>query len=136
MLPRNYFDGAEPRFERLVVFKGSLALFAYGDVLDEGGYDHQVSFIWVMREYGVVESWTKISGPESYVERFCGCTNNGGLLIETLDDFLVAFDPETLNKNDFGIPNSEWERPISTSRSMDYTTDFMESLVLLNGTSV
>ena len=36
MLPRNYFDGAEPRFERLVVFKGSLALFAYGDALDEG----------------------------------------------------------------------------------------------------
>jgi hypothetical protein len=94
-----------------------LALFAYNYVLDEGGYGHQVSFIWVMREYGVVESWTKISGPESYVERFCGCTNNGGLLIETLDDFLVAFDSETLNKNDFGIPNSEWERPISTSRS-------------------
>ena len=46
MLPQNYFDGAEPHFERLVVFKGSLALFAYGDVLDEGGYDHQVSFIW------------------------------------------------------------------------------------------
>ena len=84
----------------------------------------------------MVESWTKISGPESYVERFCGCTNNGGLLIEALDDFLVAFDPETLNKNDLGIPNSEWEDPISSSTWMDCTANFVESLVLLDGTNV
>uniref|UniRef100_A0A2N9FM30 F-box domain-containing protein n=1 Tax=Fagus sylvatica TaxID=28930 RepID=A0A2N9FM30_FAGSY len=109
MLPRNYLDGIESCFERLVVFKGSLALFAYGDALDEG---------------------------ESYVERFCGCTNNGGLLIEALDDFLVAFDPETLNKNDLGIPNSEWEDPISSSTWMDCTANFVESLVLLDGTNV
>uniref|UniRef100_A0A2N9EZB0 F-box domain-containing protein n=1 Tax=Fagus sylvatica TaxID=28930 RepID=A0A2N9EZB0_FAGSY len=136
MLPRNYLDGVESHFERLVVFKGSLALFAYGDALDEWGYEPQVSFFWVMREYGVIESWTKLPVKVCYVERFCGCTNNGGLLIETLDDFLIAFDPETLNKNDFGIPNSEWEAPISSSRWMDCTVNFVESLVLLDGTNV
>uniref|UniRef100_A0A2N9GU20 F-box domain-containing protein n=1 Tax=Fagus sylvatica TaxID=28930 RepID=A0A2N9GU20_FAGSY len=119
-----------------LMFKGSLALFAYGDALDEWGYEPQVSFFWVMREYGVIESWTKLPVKVCYVERFCGCTNNGGLLIETLDDFLIAFDPETLNKNDFGIPNSEWEAPISSSRWMDCTVNFVESLVLLDGTSV
>ena len=136
MLPQNYLDGVESHFERLVVFKGSLALFAYGDALDEWGYEPQVSFFWVMREYGVIESWTTLPVKVCYVERFCGCTNNGGLLIETLDDFLKAFDPETLNKNDFGIPNSEWEAPISSSRWLDCTVNFVESLVLLDGTNV
>jgi hypothetical protein len=42
------------------VFKGSLALFVCGEDLDG---DRDICHIWVMREYGVVESWTKISVP-------------------------------------------------------------------------
>ena len=80
MLPQNLLDGVDS-FDHLTVFKGSLALFACGQALDEWEEKYQISVIWVMREYGVVESWTKISGPmiwvERFIGRFCGFTNNG-----------------------------------------------------------
>uniref|UniRef100_A0A2N9GJL4 F-box domain-containing protein n=2 Tax=Fagus sylvatica TaxID=28930 RepID=A0A2N9GJL4_FAGSY len=132
MLPQNLLDGVDS-YHHLTVFKGSLALFASGEALDEWDEEYQISVIWVMREYGVIESWTKISGPVIWVESFFGCTNNGELLIATTDDLLISFDPESLNKNDFGIPNTLWVDRILDSTWMDYTTNFVESLVLLDG---
>jgi F-box interacting protein len=139
MLPQNLLDGVDS-FDHLTVFKGSLALFACGQALDEWEEKYQISVIWVMREYGVVESWTKISGPmiwvERFIGRFCGFTNNGELLIETVDDLLMSFDPESLYKNDFGIPNILCEDWVSDSTWIDYTSNFVESLLLLDGTNV
>ena len=55
MLPDNYLDGYSPDlcyFEQLVVIKGLLGLVVFHHLSD-------VCLIWVMREYGVVESWTQ-----------------------------------------------------------------------------
>ena len=58
MLPPNYLDGVFWHSERLAVFKGLLALIVCGvDLHEESGICH----IWVMKKYGVVDSWTKRS---------------------------------------------------------------------------
>ena len=88
----------------------------------------------------MVESWTKISGPmiwvERFIGRFCGLTNNSELLIDTVDDLLISFDLESLDKNDLGIPNTLCKDWISNSTWIDYTSNFVESLLLLDGTNV
>ena len=88
----------------------------------------------------MVESWTKISGPmiwvETFIGRFCGFTNNGELLIDTVDDLLISFDPESLYKNDLGIPNILCKDWISNSTWIAYTSNFVVSLLLLDGTNV
>ena len=117
LLPNNYLDGFCPIFDRLVVFKGSLALVAYGNDLDEG---RDIWHIWVMGEYGVVESWAKKCVSMENVWHLFGCTDNGELLIQTTQHGIVSFDPDSLTENDIGIPCRLW---------LDYTSDFMESLV-------
>jgi F-box interacting protein len=121
MLPQNYIDGMiSLSYDRLVVFKGSLAVFVCGQDPDE---DRFISHIWMMREYGVVESWTKISLPKDFFQHFIGCTDSGELLIHTSNKGLVSYDPESLNENYLGIHRSLWLR---------YTADLKESLVLLD----
>nr|POF25000.1 f-box protein [Quercus suber] len=81
LLPPNYLVGVSVDTENLAVFKGSLALIVFGqDVAENSNICH----IWVMKEYGVVESWTKRSVPMAMgdVEHFFCCTINGELLIE------------------------------------------------------
>jgi hypothetical protein len=56
-----------------------------------------------MREYGVVESWTKISVPLDSVNMFFGCTDSGELLVDIKDRGLVSYDPVSLNENNLGI---------------------------------
>ena len=121
MLPQNFFDEMLAlSFDSLGVFKGSLALFVCGENLDG---DADVSHIWVMREYGVVESWTKIIVPVDSAEWFWGCTDSGELLLNTFERGLVSYELESLNENNLGIQNSPW---------LSYTADLMESLVLLD----
>jgi F-box interacting protein len=112
MLPRIYDHVI---LYSLAVFKGSLALFVccHSDICN----------IWVMREYGVVESWTKISVPLDSVELFYGCTDSGEHLVDIKDRGLVSFDPVSRNENNLGIQNPAWG---------SYTADLMENLVLLN----
>ena len=107
------------RFKLLVVFKGSLALV--GLVFNEEGY---TCHIWVMRDYGVVESWTSRTVPVRNLGNFSGFTTSDELLIETRDRWLVSLDPDSLNVNSLGI---------RSPRCLRYTTDFMESLVLIDG---
>ena len=101
MLPDDYLGDFSPHFcnfELLAVFKGLLALVAFGTDLDE----EDLCIIWVMREYGVVESWTLYTVPVDYVEMFYGFTDNGELLIEVKSG-IVSFDPDSLNENNLGI---------------------------------
>ena len=71
------------------------------------------------------------------VDRFFCCTNNGEILIEKIGNLLYSFDPETLNQSDLGnIPHSLWDYGISSFKGTDYTINFVESLVLLDGTNV
>jgi hypothetical protein len=76
-----------------------------------------------MREYGVIDSWTKISVPIDFFQELFGCTDSGELLIDTTDRGLVSYDPESLNENYLGIQSSPW---------LSYTAGLMESLVLLD----
>ena len=118
MLPQNYEDHILllPMF-RLAVFKGSLAFLVWGASLESG-------ICWVMREYGVVESWTKISVPLDSVKNFFGCTDSGELLVDIKDRGLVSYDPVSLNENNLGIQSPSW---------LTYTADLMENLVLQSG---
>ncbi len=110
--PQNYLDGF------LTEFKGLLALVVCGQDQDEGK-----CFIWVMREYGVVESWVKQIVPLQFIS-FFACTNNGQLLIESKDDHaLYLFDPETLHENRLDVHHPIWAV---------HTNTFVESLVLLD----
>ena len=123
MLPQDDLVGFCPLFERIAVFKGLLALFSFGEDLDDITV---VCNVWVMREYGVVESWTKKCVPVDLVQNFYGCTDNGELLIENETGF-VSFDPESLYENILAIEVPQWVR---------YTTNSIESLVLLDGQNV
>ncbi len=122
MLPQNYLDGfVWLSFERLAVFKGLLALFVFCKTL----YGNmEICHIWVMREYGVVASWTKKSIPVHLVRGFFCCTDSGELLIDSFDRGVISYDPESQNENNLGIQKSpSW---------LTYTADLMESLVLLD----
>lgn len=57
------------------MFKGLLALMVL-----EG--KSNICHIWVMKEYGVAESWIKKSVPMKEDIRFLGFTVNGELLIQ------------------------------------------------------
>ncbi|GMY19233.1 F-box/kelch-repeat protein At3g06240-like isoform X1 [Fagus crenata] len=121
MLPQNYVDEKfEITFDILAVFKGSLASFVCIEGEEVG--DRDICYMWVMREYGVVESWTKINVPLHLVNMFFGCTDSGELLID-INDSLVSYDTERQYVNNLGI-----EYPTLLS----YTTDLMENLVLLD----
>ena len=123
MLPQNYLDGIDKTFQSLVVFKGSLALIVFSRALVQD--ESPICYIWVMKEYGVVKSWTKKSVPMSTISRFFGCTINGELLIEKYDPFQsFSFDPESLKEEILNIPKPG---------CMIYTANFVESLVLLDG---
>jgi F-box interacting protein len=119
MLPQNYEDDIlDLTMFGLAVFKGSLAFFVWGASLESG-----ICYLWVMREYGVVESWTKISLPLDSVKNFFGWTDSGELLVDIKDRGLVSYDPVSLNENNLGIQSLRW---------VSYTADLMENLVLLN----
>ncbi|XP_023907625.1 F-box protein At3g07870 isoform X1 [Quercus suber] len=121
LLPQNYLEGILKHFERLAMFKGSLALIVFGeDLVEKSDRCH----IWVMKEYGVVESWARKSVPLKQVAEFFSCTINGELLIEKFTPYQsFLFDPESLNEKILSIPMPE---------CMIYTPNFVESLVLLD----
>ncbi|XP_030924583.1 F-box protein At3g07870-like [Quercus lobata] len=57
LLPQNYFDGLISRYsQHLSVFKGLLALIVFDG-------NSKICHIWMMKEYGVAESWIKKSVP-------------------------------------------------------------------------
>ncbi|KAL4607526.1 hypothetical protein ACB092_09G181200 [Castanea dentata] len=123
ILPQNYLDGLVLISEQLVVFKGCLALIVFVNTQDE--YIEECH-IWVMKEYGIVESWkvTKQIVPLGDVTSFFDCTKSGELLItaEIYPVQIYSFDPESLNVN---YLSRDYEPKA-------YTANLMESLVLLN----
>ena len=90
---------------------------------DEDEINTDICLIWVMREYGIVESWTKTNVLFDWVMTFFDCTNSGEFLIETFDSRLVSIDSESLQVNNLRIQTTTW---------LAYTADLMENLVLLD----
>ncbi|XP_050289913.1 F-box protein At3g07870-like [Quercus robur] len=121
MLPPNYLSEKYVRHTKcLTVFKGLLALVVFNCETEQSDICH----IWVMREYGVVESWTKISVPIEGVARFFGCTVKGELVMgKRSPSQIFSFDPESLNEEILAIP---------AAKDVIYTDYFAESLNLLD----
>ena len=121
MLPPNYLSEKYVRHTKcLTVFKGLLALIVFNCETEQSDICH----IWAMREYGVVESWTKISVPIKGVARFFGCTVKGELVMgKRSPSQIFSFDPESLNEEILAIP---------TAKDVIYTDYFVESLNLLD----
>ena len=130
----------------LMVFKGKLAFITLGyrhisGVINYEYRDFMSShrhscFIWVMGEYGVHESWSKlffVKFENVHFVHFLGCTSRGELLVikngvypesnaERRRKVIVSLDLETLHEKDFGFQNAA-----------HIASSFMESLVLLDG---
>ena len=107
--------------------KGKLAFLTFGQSEQRGGYQYS---IWVMREYGVLESWNKLFVVP--LERLAVCiafTMCGSLLTLCLktnnqEQKFVLVDTETLHGKDFDI-----QQPLCVAT-------FMESLALLDGANM
>ena len=130
----------------LMVFKGKLAFITLGyrhisGVINYEYRDFMSShrhscFIWVMGEYGVHESWSKlffVKFENVHFVHFLSCTRRGELLVikngvypesnaERRRKVIVSLDLETLHEKDFGFQNAA-----------HIASSFMESLVLLDG---
>ncbi|KAL4612532.1 hypothetical protein ACB092_08G207000 [Castanea dentata] len=122
ILPLNFnlVFGTPGIFTELALFKGSLAVFIYGD--NQGVLCH----LWVMEEYGVAECWTRKYMVEMDWFRdghFFGFADNGELLIKNAFG-LVSIDLESQNQNILAIEGADW---------VGSTTNSMESLILLDG---
>ncbi|XP_062153478.1 F-box/kelch-repeat protein At3g06240-like [Alnus glutinosa] len=82
--------------------------------------------VWVMKEYGVAESWTKLFDIEidgGGLKRVIGFTENGEVLLVTKDGKLVSYEPSTQETMDLHI------RGLTESFFLD---TYVESIVLLN----
>ncbi|KAE8733603.1 Uridine 5'-monophosphate synthase / UMP synthase (PYRE-F) (UMPS) isoform 1 [Hibiscus syriacus] len=92
----------------------------------ELGCLHTQCNIWVMKKYGVVETWTKMfsignPGPEP-MPRVLGFVKNGDLILGAYNNLqLVSLDPERSELGYFGIQGTR-----------SYVSTFMECLVLLD----
>ena len=110
----------------LALFKGKLAFITFG-ISDQHGYHYSM---WVMREYGVLESWNQLFVVP--LERSAVCiafTMHGSLLIRYLninnqEQKCVLVDTETLHEKDLDI-----QQPSCVAT-------FMESLALLDGANM
>ena len=117
LLPQNYLDALSRYSQHLAVFKGWLALIVFDG-------NSRICHIWMMKEYGVAESWIKKSVPMKEALWFLGITFNGELLIQKFDPFrTLTFHPESLNEEILEIPDYECM----------YTDFRVQSLLLLDG---
>ena len=98
--------------EFLVEYKGSLAVVTMSDAK---------ICLWVMKVYGVVESWTKQIVLPKIFDWFFSCSNTGVFIVEQ-DHRLILLDPETRRENNLGIQGVTW---------IVHVTNSMESLVLI-----
>uniref|UniRef100_A0A7N2RAK3 F-box associated beta-propeller type 1 domain-containing protein n=1 Tax=Quercus lobata TaxID=97700 RepID=A0A7N2RAK3_QUELO len=117
-------------------FKGKLAMIKF----KIGAQQHSMlCSIWVMREYGVIDSWNKLrvlsienfNAFISFTKFGLLLIQKGSLLVSTNSDFQrkyknVLIDSETLQEKEIG-------------NQVDYRSDvaaYMENLVLLDGANV
>ncbi|XP_030963968.1 F-box/kelch-repeat protein At3g06240-like [Quercus lobata] len=110
----------------LALFKGKLAFITFG-ITDQHGYHYSM---WVMREYGVLESWNQLFVvPLARISDCIGFTMCGSLLIHYVEsnnqaEKFVLVDTKTLHEKDLDI-----QQPSRVAT-------FMESLALLDGANM
>ena len=109
-----------------LVIGGSLSLLCYDT---HKNTVNKCCSIWVMKEYGVVDSWTKqftINLNGGKIIRVLGLQGNGNILVEAKEPFgweLSSYDPKSEQVKNLGI----------CGRPYYFCVDnYMENLVLLN----
>ncbi|KAF8029717.1 hypothetical protein BT93_E2216 [Corymbia citriodora subsp. variegata] len=92
-LPKNCFIGLTYNRAYLAEVNNSLVLLI--NRRDLIGRSHEKCYIWVMTEYGVPDSWTKVHtlDLDEGVSRFHGFTRRGELLMQTYQHELISWDP-------------------------------------------
>ncbi|KAK9285632.1 hypothetical protein L1049_024829 [Liquidambar formosana] len=114
------------------VFGVSIAV--YGESLVLLHYDVHLfdccCCIWMMKEYGVVESWTKQFriDIQAQLVNTVGLRKNAEILLAMNDGDLVSYHPKTQRVKDLGIHGDT----LHVSNSL-YVGTYVESLVLLKG---
>ena len=110
---------------RVAVVDGFLGLVPYSSIgmIDEV----RTKSVWVMREYGVAESWTKLFDikVEAEIERVVGFTNNGEVLVVRVANELLFSEPRS---GTISI------RCVGCNVEPLYLETFVESLALLDAT--
>jgi len=112
-----------PRHLEPAVIQGSLSLVEK----KVSGYEKSWC-IWVMKEYGVASSWTKLFdvGNGERVDRLIGFRKEGELLFDAQGE-LISYNPRLVQQKGIGIRSydKDWNQgPL-------HTDTYMESLVLL-----
>ncbi|XP_050260064.1 F-box/kelch-repeat protein At3g06240-like [Quercus robur] len=138
-------QGVMAKLYRLMAFKGKLGFITLGyfrfDHANEDEYNDFMRshtphscFIWVMGEYGVHESWSKlffVQFENVFSVSFFGCTSRGELLV------IKKLNPESNTERRFTVVlldlETSREKDLGFQKVPDIATTFMESLVLLDG---
>lgn len=115
------------RSKDVVAYKGSLALISWNLTGNDPGF-----CVWVMKEYGVVESWAKHFGMTydtvgGGIMKPLWVRKNGEILVARQDGRVVSYDLLGAEGEDLGIRGSSSEEFV---RSV-HVDCYMESLVLL-----
>ncbi|XP_059660424.1 F-box protein CPR1-like [Cornus florida] len=121
ILPDSVANGRKLNLS-IALFGESLSVFHY----DDGYWSTSKSCcIWVMKEYGVEGSWTKLFTVDlGGINKVLGFRKTGEVLVEKSDGELVSYDPNSEEEVETGI------RSCQSSLHLD---TYMESLVLLGG---
>lgn len=117
----NGCNGGAPSTGSTSIFKESLLQYFYWPE----GMDVHCWDIWVMKEYGVVESWTKLFTIQSRAEvRYpFDVMKNGEVVVQSEDGKVGLYDPEVEDVEDIGFPSETYSYNV---------VSYMGSLVLLN----
>ncbi|KAI5660771.1 hypothetical protein M9H77_20094 [Catharanthus roseus] len=105
-------------------YKDSLAVIKY-----ERGLVNSSCTVWVMKEYGVVESWTRMYSIDlvGKRDRVVGFRKNGHILVSRESGELATYDPKTCATKKRGI--------FGSFRAF-YADSFLQTLVLLERQNV
>ncbi|XP_059450214.1 F-box/kelch-repeat protein At3g23880-like isoform X2 [Corylus avellana] len=91
-------------------------------------------YIWVMKEYGIRESWTKLFNIHiGGLKRVVGFRKNGEVLVTDRCGELLSYEPNTQLETRLGFCKfSSLETKIWFVESWFYLDKYIESLILLN----
>ncbi|KAH7846017.1 hypothetical protein Vadar_008694 [Vaccinium darrowii] len=102
------FMSSENRISDLPDYKGCLSLLEYCPLFEGDACEN--CYLWVMKEYGVSDSWSKQYNivPEGRVQRLVGITRFDEIVYESQEDKVVLYNFEShetkYSSTSFGSP--------------------------------
>ncbi|RAL37027.1 hypothetical protein DM860_003949 [Cuscuta australis] len=108
----------------IMEFGETIVVVKYGRYGDQEIHGGRFCEMWMMKEYGVVESWCRLHHIElvPWMQRIVGIRKNGDLLISTNQEELVSYCHNTEGIHKLGIYGSGCSY---------FTGKYLESLVLI-----